>query len=188
MADTTVGLFEAKTSADAVILALKEAGIPASELRLIVEPEWMPAISTTSVPQTDFEATLLHDLYAVGVPADLAKSYTDALRHGHVLVLATGTSAQALEAAEIMNEYGAIETSEGESFGSAGSLATNGLLGLNGYAASEKPLREDSSPTSFLTHDAGTNDAGTHETVPTTVGARVAQERKRSEGAQVFSW
>jgi hypothetical protein len=170
MAETAVGLFESKSAADAVIAALDARGIPPEGLRLIVEPEWLPVVSAASAPHTEFEGVLLRDLLAMGISEDQAESYMVALRHGYVLVLATGTNAQANDALAIMNAGDAFDVEEFEEREAV-------LTGV-----------ESNNPTNYLMHTEGSNDAGTHDTVAHTAGARVGQERKRAEGARVFSW
>jgi hypothetical protein len=112
MAETAVGLFEHAGTADAVVDALRESGVPSTGIRIVSKPTGMSVDSATSTPSIDFAAGLAQDLSSMGATEPECEAYLDGLRRGGVLVFATGTHAQAETSAGIMNSHGPSELAE----------------------------------------------------------------------------
>ena len=72
----------------------------------------MAGSGVMSIPHTDFEVGLTRDLTAFGVAEGDAEAYVQGVRHGGVMVFATGSGEQADAAAEIMNRHHAVEIEE----------------------------------------------------------------------------
>ena len=112
MSKTAVGLFESPGVADQVVHDLDARAYPRNEIRILKEPLGMPVTGVTGIPHTDFEVGLGRDLKAIGATEPEANAYVQGVRHGGVLVFATGTSEQVDHAAEIMNRHDAMEVQE----------------------------------------------------------------------------
>jgi hypothetical protein len=112
MAETAVGLFGHSGTADAVVDTLRASGITSENIRIVSQPSGLAVNSATSTPSLDFEAALLRDLRAIGASDSESESYVDGVRHGKVLVFATGSATQADQALSIMNDRGAVEVEE----------------------------------------------------------------------------
>jgi len=112
MPETAVGLFEQSTSADAVVVALRQSGIPSSGIRVVTRPMSMPVNSATSTPSVDFAAGLAEDLSCMGATKQDCEAYLAGLRSGNTMIFATGTQAQADTAVGIMNTYNPVEVQE----------------------------------------------------------------------------
>jgi hypothetical protein len=112
MAETAVGLFESRSTADAVVEALRENGVPAAGIRIIAKPTGLPVGSATSTPSIDFAAGLARDLSSMGMTKPECETYLASVRSGNVLVFATGTPQQADTAVSVMNTYEPIELEE----------------------------------------------------------------------------
>jgi hypothetical protein len=123
-----------------------------------------------------------------------AEGYLDALRHGHVLVMATGASDQADAAADIMNDHDAIEVEE--------LVTSSAFAGTRGGASFRNPLTTNDAnkagidvaggtlkgPDATGTHNVGTNDSGAYDGVNHEASTRIARDRAKKEGARVFAW
>jgi hypothetical protein len=112
MSKTAVGLFHSPSVADQVVQDLDASAFPRNEIRILGEPRDMSVSGAMSTPRLDFEVGLSRELEAIGATADEANAYVQGVRRGGVLVFASGTSAQADKASEIMNRHGAIEVEE----------------------------------------------------------------------------
>jgi hypothetical protein len=112
MADTAVGLFEDRKTADAVVVALRANGIPPNGIRVLSQPVASPVNTPTSTPAVDFNAALARDLRSMGATESDSKTYLDGIRQGKVLVMATGTTEQAESAIDLMNAYDPVEIEE----------------------------------------------------------------------------
>ena len=109
MAKTAVGLFENSILVDEVVRDLAASGFPQKDVRVLGEPIEMAGSGVMSTPHTDFEVGVIRDLMAFGVVEADAEAYVEGLRHGGVMVFATGFGEKAEEAAEIMNSHGAMD-------------------------------------------------------------------------------
>jgi hypothetical protein len=112
MSKTAVGLFENPGVADAVVHDLDACAFPQNEIRVLSEPLDMAVAGVTSIPHVDFEVGLGRELQAIGANVQEANSYIQGVRHGRVLVFATGSNEDVDNAAEIMNRHGAIKVEE----------------------------------------------------------------------------
>jgi hypothetical protein len=112
MSKTAVGLFENPGVADEVVHDLHASGFPGTEIRILREPLDMAVAGVTSIPHTEFEAGLDRELKAIGASEGEANAYVRQVRRGGVLVFATGSSAEADNAAEVMNHHGAMQVDE----------------------------------------------------------------------------
>ena len=72
----------------------------------------MAGSGVMSIPHTDFEVGLTRDLTAFGAGEADAEAYVQGVRHGGVMVFATGSGEQADAAAGIMNRHHAVEIEE----------------------------------------------------------------------------
>lgn len=66
MAKTTVGLFENPKLVDEVIHDLEASGLPREAVRVLSEPLEMAGSGVMSIPHTDFEVELTHELRTIG--------------------------------------------------------------------------------------------------------------------------
>ena len=112
MSKTAVGLFQYPSVANQVVHDLDASAFPRNEIRILGEPREMPGDGILSTPRTDFEVGLNRELQAIGASIPEANAYVQGVRHGGVLVFATGTSEQVDHAAEIMNRHDAMEVQE----------------------------------------------------------------------------
>jgi hypothetical protein len=112
MARTAVGLFENAVSADEVVRDLTAKGCLRKDIRVLGEPVEIPGSGLMSTPHSDFEVDLIRHLTAFGVVEADAEAYVQGVRHGGVMVFATGTGKNADQATEIMNWRGALEVKE----------------------------------------------------------------------------
>jgi hypothetical protein len=112
MAETAVGLFQHASTADSVVDALRANGLPSNGIRTLAKPTAMPVESSISKPSVDFAAELSRDLRSIGATPYECEAYLAGLRSGNVLVLATGSRAQADTAISVMNAYDPIEIEE----------------------------------------------------------------------------
>jgi len=112
MVETAVGLFEQPGTADTVANALRANGFPTSGIRVLSKPAAMPLESATSTPSVDFVAALSRNLHSMGATDSECNTYLERLRHGNVLVFATGSHDQAESAVGVMNEHEPVEVKE----------------------------------------------------------------------------
>jgi hypothetical protein len=112
MSKTAVGLFENPSVADQVVTDLDACAFPQNEIRVLSEPLDMAVAGVTSIPHVDFEVGLGRELQAIGANVQEANAYIQGVRHGKVLVFATGSNQEVDNAAEIMNRHGAIKLEE----------------------------------------------------------------------------
>ncbi len=109
MAKTAIGLFENSGLVDRVVRDLEALGFPRNDVRIVAEPRDIPGDGVLATPHTDFEVDLLQDLMAFGVDEAAAEDYVQGVRHGAVLVFATGSGDKVQVAVDIMNRRGAVE-------------------------------------------------------------------------------
>jgi hypothetical protein len=112
MAKTAVGLFENPDSVDSVVRELEASGFPRNDVRVLGEPREMAGSGVMSTPHTDFEVDLTRDLKAFGADDEQTRAYVDGVRRGGVMVFATGSGTMADNAADIMNQHGAVDIRE----------------------------------------------------------------------------
>ena len=112
MPKTAIGLFENPIAVDEVVHDLLASGLHQNDVRILGEPREMAGSGVMSIPHTDFEVGLTRDLTAFGVAEADAEAYVQGVRHGGVMVFATGSGEQADSAAEIMNRHHAVEIEE----------------------------------------------------------------------------
>jgi hypothetical protein len=112
MSKTAVGLFQSSELADVVARDLVANGFPKNEVRTLREPIDLPGAGLMSTPHTDFEVGLERELTAIGATVPEANAYARGTRRGGVLVFATGSEREVLNAADIMNSAGALEVEE----------------------------------------------------------------------------
>ena len=112
MAKTAVGLFENRSSVDEVVRDLEASGFLGKEVRVLSEPPDMADNGLLSTPHTDFEVGLMRELRAIGAAEVDAAAYVDGVRHGSVMVFATGPGEKADAAVAIMNRHCAVESEE----------------------------------------------------------------------------
>jgi len=114
MAETAVGLFDHRDTADAAVEALSATGIAPDAIRIVSKHGALPVAKVTSTPALDFAAALFQDLRSLGASELECEAYVDGVHRGHALVFATGTPAQADDAIAVMNGFHPIETEEFE--------------------------------------------------------------------------
>ena len=109
MSKTAVGLFEDPIVADQVVHELDANAFPRHEIRVLREPLDLGGSGLMSTPHLDFEVGLERELTAIGATVKEANAYAAGVRHGGVLVFATGSNEEVEDAGRIMNRRGAIE-------------------------------------------------------------------------------
>jgi hypothetical protein len=112
MAKTAVGLFENRSSVDEVVRDLEASGFLGKDVRVLGEPRDMADSGLLGTPHTDFEVGLMRELRAIGAAETDAAAYVDGVRHGGVMVFATGSGEQADAAVAIMNRHCSAEVEE----------------------------------------------------------------------------
>jgi hypothetical protein len=110
--ETAVGLFNQASTADVVVDALRENGVPSTGIRIVSKPTSLPVASATSTPSIDFAAGLARDLSSMGMSKPECEAYLSGVQSGNVLVFASGTQEQADTAVSVMNSYKPIEVEE----------------------------------------------------------------------------
>lgn len=109
MANTAVGLFEHRDTADTVVDALRANGIPSSGIHILCKPTAKPVESAASTPAVDFAAGLSQDLRSMGATEPEREAYLAGMQRGNVLVFVTCSKTQAETALSVMNAYEPIE-------------------------------------------------------------------------------
>ncbi|MGC1978886.1 MAG: hypothetical protein WA671_19360 [Candidatus Sulfotelmatobacter sp.] len=109
MAKTAIGLFENSEVVDRAVRELEALGFSLNDVRVVAEPRDIPQAGVLATPHADFEVDLLRDLLGFGVARADAEDYVQGVRHGAVLVFATGPGDKAQVAIDIMNRHGAVE-------------------------------------------------------------------------------
>lgn len=112
MPKTAVGLFNSADVADEIVRNIEALGIPRREVRAVAEPLDMAVTGVMSMPHLDFEVDLGRELLRMGATRSEADAWVDGVRHGGVLVLATGEPERVDAAAEIMKRHDADEVDE----------------------------------------------------------------------------
>jgi hypothetical protein len=112
MSKTVVGLFENSSLADQVVHDLEASGFPRDDVRILSEPMDMAVTRVMSTPHNDFQVSLNRDLRKIGATDQEANAYVQGVRHGGVLVFASGPDGKIEAAAEIMNRHSPVEVEE----------------------------------------------------------------------------
>ena len=142
MADTAVGLFEDTFVSDALVAALTAHGLEPRNLRVLAQPKALPVHSESSTPYVDIAAGLALDIRQMGASEFEIEHYIDGLRHGHVILLATGTWEQAYAAVALMNQYGALLLEEYAGAAPVVPGAYLGEVGLKSGVTKSRDLRD----------------------------------------------
>ena len=112
MSKTAVGLFENQGLADQVVHDLEASGFPRNDVRILGESLDMAGSGVMGIPNIDFEVSLNRDLRKIGATDQEANAYVQGVRHGGVLVFASGPDEKIEAAAEIMNRHSPVEVEE----------------------------------------------------------------------------
>ncbi|MGA9544237.1 MAG: hypothetical protein WBQ85_11755 [Candidatus Sulfotelmatobacter sp.] len=142
MAKTAIGLFENSEVVDRVVRELEALGFSLNDVRVVAEPRDIPQAGVLATPHTDFEVDLLRDLLGFGVAEPDAEDYVQGVRHGAVLVFATGSGDKAQVAIDIMNRHGAVEL---EKVGASRPQLPNAVDGYDEANVGEARLDRDPS-------------------------------------------
>ena len=145
MSKTAVGLFENQGLADQVVHDLEASGFPRNEIRILGESLDMAGSGVMSIPNIDFEVSLNRDLRKIGATDQEANAYVQGVRHGGVVVFASGPDEKIEAAAEIMNRHSPIEVEE----------LTGGTLDLPSTTGQNVPRADDSSVLTGRTRQSG---------------------------------
>jgi hypothetical protein len=109
MPKTAVALFKNPGVVEDVVSEIEKLGIPKQEVRTLEEPGTFPVNGVMSFTRLDFEVELKHALNEIGATESEEEAYIRGLRHGGVLVLASGPDKSVEAAAQIMNRQGGID-------------------------------------------------------------------------------
>ena len=109
MSKTAVGLFGNPALANQVVTALGASAFPSNDIRILGEPLDMAGSGVLGIPNIDFEVSLNRELRTIGATGPEAEAYVQGVRHGGVLVFATGSNEKVDIAANIMNRHGSLE-------------------------------------------------------------------------------
>jgi hypothetical protein len=112
MPKSTVGLFEDSRVVGDVVREIEALGFPRNEVRTLDEPAMFDVTGVMSFGRLEFEVDSLRELTRIGATEAEAEAYLDGLRHGGVLVFATGSDQMVDAAADIMRLRGAVEIEE----------------------------------------------------------------------------
>jgi len=145
MSKTAVGLFESPGEADEVVHDLEASGFPRNDVRILNESLDMAGSGVMGIPNIDFEVSLNRDLRKIGATDQEANAYVEGVRHGGVLVFASGPDEKIEAAAEIMNRHSPKEVEE----------LTGGKLNLPSSTGENVPRAHDSFAQTGKTRQAG---------------------------------
>jgi len=109
---TAVGLFANTKLVNQVIGEIETIGLPRNHIRSVGEPLDFAVTGVMEIAHIDFELELMRELKRIGTTKTEAETFVEGVRHGKVLVFATGPDDKADAAAEIMNRRGAMEIEE----------------------------------------------------------------------------
>jgi hypothetical protein len=109
---TSVGLFKNSSLADQVVRDLEASGFPRNDVRILSESLDMAGRGVKDIPNIDFAVSLNRDLRKIGASGPEAEAYVKGVRHGGVLVFASGSNERIDAAAEIMNQHSPVEVEE----------------------------------------------------------------------------
>jgi hypothetical protein len=137
MSKTAVGLFENPGLADQVVRDLEASGFPRNKVRILSESLDMPSSGAMGIPNIDFEVSLNRDLRTIGASGPEAEAYIKGVRHGGVLVFASGSDQRIDAAAEIMNSHSPKEVEEL----TGGELNLPGTTGENGTPTNARSVQ-----------------------------------------------
>lgn len=145
MSKTAVGLFKNPGLANQVVLDLEASGFPRNDVRILGESLDMAGSGVMGIPNIDFEVSLNRDLRKIGATDQEANAYVQGVRHGGVVVFASGPDEKIEAAAEIMNRHSPIEVEE----------LTGGTLDLPSTTGQNVPRADDSSVLTGRTRQSG---------------------------------
>ena len=145
MSKTAVGLFENRGLADEVVHDLETGGFLRNEIHILGESLDMAGSGVMGIPNIDFEVSLNRDLRKIGATDQDANAYVQGVRHGGVLVFASGPDEKIEAAAEIMNRHSPVEVEE----------LTGGALNLPSTTGQNVPRADDSSVLTGRTRQSG---------------------------------
>jgi hypothetical protein len=165
MTETAVGLFAHAGAADAVVEALNGIGIPSGNIRVVSAPK-------DGSGNSEFPTSFSSEFRGMGASEDASGAYLAGLHRGNVLVYATGTKQEADKAADVMNQYSAIEVEEFAGAGVGASRSTGAVHTTDMGTINPEPRLPESNVT-----------IGAHEKSYTSHASRT-----KTEGAKVFSW
>jgi hypothetical protein len=112
MPKTTVGLFEDPRIVGDVVREIETLGFPRNEVRTMDEPAIFDVTGVMSFGRLEFEVDSIRELTRIGATEAEAEAYVEGLRHGGILVFATGSDPMVDAAADIMRRRGAVEIEE----------------------------------------------------------------------------
>lgn len=112
MPKTTIGLFEDPGVVGEVVREIEALGFPRNEVRTLDEPSMFDVTGVMSFARLEFEVDSIRELTRIGATEAEAQAYVEGLRHGGVLVFATGSDRDVDAAADIMRRSGAVEIEE----------------------------------------------------------------------------
>ena len=90
------------------MIEIEKVGIPKRDVRTLDTPG-APVNGVMSFGRLDFEIELRHALSEIGAKDSKKEEYIQGLRHGSVLVLASGSDQVVEAAAQIVNRKGAVD-------------------------------------------------------------------------------
>jgi hypothetical protein len=109
---TAVGLFDNPKLVNQTIAEVESIGLPRNHIHALGEPLDFAVTGIMEIPHIEFELELMRELRRIGTTRAEAEAYVEGVRHGRVLVFATGADDKVYAAAEIMNRRGAVEIEE----------------------------------------------------------------------------
>jgi hypothetical protein len=109
---TAVGLFDNPKLVNQIIGEVEAIGLPRNHIHAVGEPLDFAVTGIMEIPHIEFEVELMRELRRIGTTPAEADTYIRGVRHGKVLVFATGPDDTVDAAAEIMNRRGAVEMEE----------------------------------------------------------------------------
>jgi hypothetical protein len=109
---TAVGLFDNPKLVKQVISEVETIGLPRNHIHALGEPMDFAVTGIMEIAHVEFELELVRELQRIGTTRAEAETYVQGVRHGNVLVFATGPDDTVDAAAGIMNTHGAVEIEE----------------------------------------------------------------------------
>jgi len=109
---TAVGLFDNPRLVNQVIGEIETIGLPRNHIHSVGEPLDFAVTGVMEIAHIDFEVELMRELKRIGTTKSEAENFIQGVRHGNILVFATGPDDKVDAAAQIMNRRGALEIEE----------------------------------------------------------------------------
>jgi hypothetical protein len=109
---TAIGLFDNPKLVNQIMEAVEAIGLPRNHIHALGEPLDFAVTGIMEIAHIEFELELMRELRRIGTTKAEAETYIQGVRHGKVLVFATGPDDKVDAAAEIMNRCGASEIEE----------------------------------------------------------------------------